>query len=212
MPGQVVKYAPVPPGDRLHQGEIIAGLVRVRQVLDSIGSDNFRVEELTFPFVVVLTQDCELSQDAMARNIEVQALNEPSLLNNEEFRKKHVNVKKYKVSNILFCEAAATNDLKAIVPPGKDIWKRIIQNKDERYQCLEATPADRDSATQGIPSLGCDFKRFFTIPADEVYKRIELKQIPRRTHLITPYAEHLLHRFCNFQCRIPLPENHEVPL
>jgi hypothetical protein len=34
----------------------------------------------------------------------------------------------------------------------------------------------------------------------------------RQSRLLTPYAEHLLHRFCNYQCRIPLPENHEVQL
>src|SRR5215212_3188567 len=55
-------------------------------------------------------------------------------------------------------------------------------------------------------------ERFFTVPADELYKRIELQQIPRRTRFVTPYAEQLLHRFCNFQARIPLPENHDVAL
>jgi hypothetical protein len=102
--------------------------------------------------------------------------------------------------------------MKNSVPPGKDIWKRIIQNKDERYQCLEAVPPAQDLTREGIPSLGCDFKRFVTIPIDEVYKRLELNPAIRRARLLTPYAEHLLHRFCNFQSRIPLPENHEVQL
>lgn len=212
MPGQVVKYASVPPGNRLHQGEILAGLVRVRQSLDSIGNDNVRVEETTHPFVLVLTQDCDLSQDATARGIEAQALADPLLLNDEEFRKKHENAPKYQIVNVLLCEAVPTSELKAYVPPGKDIWKRIIQNKDERYQCLEAVPSEQDSTSGGVPSLACDFKRFFTVPADEIYKRIKLGQIARRSRLVTPYAEHLLHRFCNFQARVPLPENHDVPL
>jgi hypothetical protein len=33
-----------------------------------------------------------------------------------------------------------------------------------------------------------------------------------RSRLVTPYAEHLLSRFCDFQSRVPLPENHNVPL
>jgi len=183
LPGQVSKYTPVAAADRLHQGEILAGLIQVRQTLVTIGTENAQIQETIFPFVIVLTQDCDLEQGFTG-----------------------------KLGNVLLCEAVPTAELKSKVPPGKDIWKRVIQNKDERYQCFESVPAELDSAGQGIPSLGCDFKLFFTVPADEVYKRIELQQITRRTRLVTPYAEHLLYRFCHFQARVPLPENHEVPL
>ncbi len=133
-------------------------------------------------------------------------------VNDTAFKKNFDNAPKLKIENVLFCEAMPTGDMKSILPPGKDIGKRIIQNKDERYHCLEACPSEEDLTAQGLPSLGCDFKRFFTMPADEVLKRIELAPAARRTRLITPYSEHLLHRFCNFQARIPLPENHDVPL
>lgn len=191
MPGRVAKYASVPDGDRLRQGEILAGLIQIRQTLATIGAQNAQLLEIIHPFAVVLTQDCELAQDFAARE------------SGDENRQ---------LPSILVCEAVATIDLKLKLPPGKDIWKRVIQNKDERYQCLEEVPANQDAASQGIPSLGCDFKRFFTAAADEVYRRIELQQIVRRSRLVTPYAEHLLHRFCNFQARIPLPENHDVLL
>lgn len=212
MPAQVDKYAAVVSTERLRQGEIITGLVRVRQSLDSIGSQDIGVDEVTHPYLIVMTQDCDLAQDADAREVQAKAKRDHSLLNDPEFKKKLENAPKLRIENVLFCEAMSTSDMKASVPPGKDIWKRIIQNKDERYQCLEAVPAEQDLGGQGIPSLGCDFKRFFTIPIDEVYRRLELNPSARRAQLRTPYAEHLLHRFCNFQCRIPLPENHEVPL
>jgi hypothetical protein len=102
--------------------------------------------------------------------------------------------------------------LKGAAAQQKDLWKRVTQNLDPRFHCLEAAPAGSDSLGQGLPSLGCDFKRFFTVPTDDVYKRIELQQIVRRCYLTTPYAEHLVQRFYNFQSRIPLPENHDVPL
>lgn len=212
MPAQVDKYAAVVSGERLHQGEILTGLVRVRQSLDSIGLQNIDVDEVTHPYLIAMTQDCDLAQDADAREVERRGVNNPSLLNDADFKKKLDNAPKLKIENVLFCEAMSTPDMKNSVPPGKDIWKRIIQNKDERYQCLEAVPAEQDLARQGMPSLGCDFKRFVTIPVDEVYKRLELNPAIRRARLQTPYAEHLLHRFCNFQSRIPLPENHEVQL
>jgi hypothetical protein len=189
LPGQLAKYAAVAANERLRQGEILVGLIQVRQSVNSIGSDAPQINEITHPFVVVMTQDCDLEQDSRLRTETGQG----SLV------------------NVLFCEAMATTELKSKLPPGKDIWKRIVQNKDERYQCLEEVPAAQDTSQQGIPCLGCDLKRYFTVPTDEVYKRVELGQIMRRTRLITPYAEHLLHRFCNFQARIPLPENHDVP-
>ncbi len=212
MPGPVVKYASVPSRERLHQGEILAGLVRVRQSLDTIGTDHVRTEEIIYPYVIVLTQDCDLSQDASARAVEADASRNPLLLDDPEYRKRHERASKYKIDNVVCCTAIATSDLKPLAAQQKDLWKRVTQNLDPRFQCLEAVPPDQDSAGQGIPTLGCDFKWFFTVPTDEVYKRIQFGQIARRTYLITPYAEHLLHRFCNFQARIPLPENHEVPL
>jgi hypothetical protein len=183
----VIKYAPVLAGERLHQGEILGGLVHVRQSLDSIGTALVQIDELVHPFVVVLTQDCDLEQDFNARASG-----------------------NGKLESILVCPAVDTTQLKGIASTSSFHWKLITGNRDVRYQCLEAIPLDNDSASQGIPSLGCDFKRYFTVPADEVYKRINLKEVTRRCRLITPYAEHFLHRFCNFQARVPLPQNHEV--
>jgi len=208
----VVKYAGIASSERVHQGEVLSGIVRVRQSLASIGSQDIGVDEITHAYLVVMTQDCELAQDANAREIQKQAQQDAPRIDDPDFKKKLDNAPKLKIENVLFCEAMPTADMKNSLPQGKDIWKRIIQNKDERYHCIEPCPSEQDLAAQGLPSLGCDFKRFFTMPIDEVLKRIELEPTARRTRLVTPYAEHLLHRFCNFQARIPLPENHDVPL
>jgi hypothetical protein len=187
------KYAAVQVGERLYQGEIVEGLIQVRQSLETLGeSGPLKLDEVVHPFAIVMTQDCDLEQEFRIRS---GAREGTSAL-----------------PNILFCEAITTTDLKGNVPPGKDIWKRVIQNRDERYQCLESVPPSQDLLGKGIPCLGCDFKRYFTVCVDEVYRRIELKQITRRSRLITPYAEHLLSRFSIFQSRVPLPENHDVPL
>jgi hypothetical protein len=158
-----------------------------------------------------MTQDCDLAQDFDARTVEAEAAQDATRLNDPEFKKKVDNAPKLRIENVLLCEAMLTSDLKSNVPKGSDIWKRIIQNKDERYQYLEAIPAEQNSQGADMASVGCDFKRFLTIPADELYKRIQANPAIRRSRLLTPYAEHLVHRFCNFQARIPLPENHEVP-
>jgi hypothetical protein len=199
LPAQMAKYAAVPQGDRLRQGEILAGVVQVCQSLATIGEPEIQVEEITYPYVIVLTQDCDLEQDAQLRQKANQDSGDWADTGGRQ-----------KLKSVLLCEAFPVADLKSMLPPGKDIWKRVIQNKDERYQCIESVPPDLDAANLGIPSLGCDFRRFFTVPADELYRRLDLKRMPRRSRLLTPYAEHLQHRFCSFQARIPLPENHEV--
>jgi hypothetical protein len=178
-------------GARLCQGEILSGLIQVRQSLSSIGgTEDPSLNELEHPYAIVFTQDCDLEQDWTARTAgQVSQL-----------------------FHVLFCETETALVLKGKVQQGKDIWKRIIANNDLRYQCLESVPKEQDALGEGLPALGCDFRRYFTIPVDEVYERIKLGQIRRRCKLRTPYAEHLLSRFCNYQARVPLPEPHDVPL
>jgi hypothetical protein len=207
-----VKYVSVPAGDRLHQGEILAGLIQVRQTLESVGTDAAFIKEIAHPFVVVLTQDCDLAQDHTARTTEAQAIENPALLEDPEFRKRHDTAPKYKIDNVELCEAVPTPDLRPIAAQQKELWKRVIQNLDPRFQCLEAVPAACDAEGQGFESIGCDFRRSFTVPTDELYKRIQLQQVVRRAYLTQPYAEHLLQRYCNFKARVALPENHNVPL
>ncbi len=88
------------------------------------------------------------------------------------------------------------------------MWKRVRNNKDERYHFLERAPADCDAQGEGIQELGIDFKRYFTLPTDEVYRWIEMGVIKRRSTLRTPYAEHLSSRFAYFLSRIALPHDH----
>lgn len=212
MPDQRDKYVAVVAGDRLRQGEVLSNFVRVRQSLDSIGALDISIEEIVHPYLIVMTQDCDLEQDADAREIQARAANDESLLDDPEFKKRLDNAPRRMIANALFCEAMSISDMKNSVPRSSEIWNRIRLNKDERYQCLEVAPLHQDSAGVGLPCLGCDFKRFVTIPIDEVYRRLELDPSVRRARLLTPYAEHLLHRFCNFLSRIPLPEQHDVRL
>jgi hypothetical protein len=191
MPDPQTKYARSLNGERLWQGEILSNLIQARVSLDSVGSpDPPKVDEMTHPFAVVLTQDCDLLTDYNLR-----------------FRRATTGSE---IPNILFCEVTTAESLRARLNPGSQNWKRIIQNKDERYQCLEGVPIDQDAAGHGADPLGIDFKRYFTIPTDEVYKRLELGQVDRRSRLISPYLEQFATRFFYYQYRVALPENHDV--
>ncbi len=161
--------------------------MQVRQSLASVGTDDPKLDEVTHPFALVLTQECDLEQDFAARA--------------------HGQGK---LDNVLLCPAVVTTQLKTIASASSHQWKLVTSNRELRYQCLEAIPSEQDGRSEGIASLGCDFKRYFTIPTDELYKRVSSDGFGRRARLVTPYAEHLLLRFCAFQARLPLPEPHNV--
>ena len=69
MSDRVTKYAAVQVGERLYQGEIVEGLIQVRQTLETIGANGpLRLDEIVHPFAIVMTQDCDLEQDFCLRS------------------------------------------------------------------------------------------------------------------------------------------------
>jgi hypothetical protein len=138
-------------------------------------------------YAVVLTQECELDQDFKAR----QGANKPDKL----------------IPNLLFCQVSTAEEIRGTIS-GSDIWKRVWQNKDERYHFLQKVDAACDALQQGLPELAIDFKRYFTVATEEVYKRIEINEAGRRCVLVGPYLEHLSSRFAYFIGRVALPEDH----
>ena len=137
-----------------------------------------------YPYAIVLSQACDLTQDFSSRQNG-----------------------KSQLPDVLFCQLPTADALKAGCG-GSDIWKRVKQNKDERYHFLEKVPIDSDAAGEGLPEMGIDFKRYFTLPTEEVYRWIELGQTKRRAVLCSPYLEHLSSRFAYFMSRVGLPRDH----
>src|SRR5262245_18048578 len=118
-------------------------------------------------YVLVATQDCDLVEDYSAQ-----------------------------VGTVLLYKAYPAEDVRTTLPQGRDIWKRVIQNKDERYHLLESVEASNDRSGQGLPALIIDLRQLFTIPAIELYRQITAatQSARRRCRLEMPYREH-------FQCR-----------
>jgi len=157
--------------------------VRVTEGAD-LDADPLPLTKIGHDWTVVITQDCDLEQDARARNGKAS---QDKLLR-----------------DVLLCVAQEASTLEA---GGKDIWKRIQQNKDERYQFLERVPPELDALEQGVPELVIDFKQYFTLPTDELYERVK-SQAKRRCRLVNEYLAHLASRFSYFQSRVALPEEH----
>lgn len=173
----------------LRQGEILSGMIQLKVNLQSLEPENEpTLDPVSHPYAVIVTQDCELVQDFKVR------------------KQEQIDSDKL-IPSILFCEAIAAEDLHGRADIKSDIWKRIRQNKDERYQFLEKVPPEDDLLELGIPELGIDFKRYFSIPTGEAYFWIK-SEANRRCKLVGPYLQHFSTRFYNFQARVALPAEH----
>lgn len=195
-------YAPSVEG-KLRQGEFLSGLSISKLPIDAVTRtiDGLQAgESLSFvvrshPYVLVVSQDCDLEQDFTLR--QTQPAVAPDQL----------------LPSVLLCEVFTAEELRGRKTGpdkiGSDMWKRIRQNKDERYHFFESVAVGADKLGAGLPELGVDFKRYFTIPTDELYLRMDRGHAQRRCRLVSPYLEHLTTRFAYFQCRVALPRNHE---
>lgn len=186
-------YTRSPADGPLLQGEILSNLPQARLIIESAPSEGQGVFDIgVHPWVIVMSQDCDLEQDYRARN----GSNQPDK----------------KIPNILFCEMTTSGELFKLIysagGPASAIFQRIVQNNDPRYQFLEKTEAAYDALGTGLDELCIDFKRYFTIPAEEVYFRLS-QSTRRRCYLLSPYLEHLALRFYSYQSRVALPEEHQ---
>jgi len=168
--------------NELRQGEILTGVV---QYIYDPTKEGFDIIER--PYVVILTQDCDLLWDFEART-------------KGEDRD---------LIGVLLYEAEPARNVRTTIG-GRDIWKRIIQNKDERYHLLEEVPSQFDAHNEGLPALVIDFKRYFTLEPDEVYRQcLTGNGAKRRCRVETPYREHLQTRAASYLQRVTLPEPHK---
>lgn len=176
-------FAYLPPNNaEFRQGEIVSDLV---QNIYSPASGE--LIEQAHPFVIIASQDCDLLQD-YNRTI---AGGESDL------------------NSILCYEARVATEVRTTVA-GSDVWKRVVQNNDERYHALQAPPPVADAQEAGLPDLVVDFKRFFAISSEDLRFQIDNGQAHRRTCLQSPYREHFQNRAAAYLQRVGVPEPHKL--
>lgn len=179
-------YTPSSSGP-LRQGEIISNLAQASIRPETIYTNEPVIVYEDHPFVIVVTQGCDLDQDFNARQ---RLAKEDKIL-----------------PNVLFCQMVSAEDLKQANDLNTSLWGRVRKNKDERYHFFQKIAPEQDALNEGLPELGVDFKRYFTLPTDEVYQRLQ-SEARRRCRLLSPYLEHFSTRFAYYQFRVALPEDH----
>lgn len=192
----ITKYKPSLGEGAIRQGEILTNLAQLEIDLSTIDQETPAFNQIIHPYVIVVSQDCDLDWDYKFRTVSQDKPNK-------------------ELPYILFCMMTDARQLRERDKTLKDKeinsdeWNRIKNNKSERYHFFEKVPLEGDLQGQGLPELGVDFKRYFTIPSPEVYHKISLGQVKRRCCLVSPYLEHFSSRFVTFLSRIALPEDYE---
>jgi hypothetical protein len=177
---------------QLRQGEILTNVNLIQIKPATLGTSEIEFLPLIHPIAFILTQDCDLEQDFHVRH--------PVIRPSDKL-----------LPTVLLCQVFTAVELRGDVKKtgiNSAMWNRISLNKDERYHFLQRIEQGADRLNEGLPELAIDFKKYFTIPTDELYRRIEIGEAQRRCVLISPYMEHLCDRYAAFLSRIALPLDH----
>lgn len=186
-------YAPSSLTEPLRQGEILSDVIQIRLNLDTNDPyENPVIDPIPHPYAIVATQDCDLDWDFKVRS-EIRATGRQILSEGKIIR------------NVLLCEAGIADGFRTLPSVNSELWRQMKKNKHDRYHFLGNVVSGQDLCNEGIPELGVDFKRYFTVPTDELYFGITSKRIKRRCRLVNEYLQQFIQRFYYYQSRVAVP-------
>jgi len=180
--------------------EIISNVVERRINLERLRIDgDLEVDIKIHPHAVILTPDCDLDWDFRERVLDDD-------FTYEFGRDRYINKE---LPTILLCEVMEAAHLKRDASMNREIWKQVHRNRDQRYHFISNIPEEYDYEGKGLPELGIDFKRYFTISSGELYWQVHSKDCKRRSWLGSTYLEHFSQRFAAYMSRVALPHDYE---
>ena len=168
----------------IRQAEILSDVVQPTITNVATGEGG----RVNHPLVIVAAQDCDLLNDFSAR----KSGGDPEM------------------NAVLLFEVHEWEAFKTALPPGKEVKKRVRQNKDERYYYLEPVAPDLDVLSTGLPAMIVDFKRYFSLTPQELEGQL-LQSARRRCRLRSPYMDHFQSRLGYFLTRVVLPDRPAIP-
>lgn len=177
---------------QIHQGDIYKDIdyIEYAEIVDG----RVEISKIRYQYVMVLSQECDLTQDYSERKKDsndskvfdklLQSVIVVPLFNYEQFRTgSHL-------SNFGYTMATDYSN------PKKTPAKTLKQNNNPRYHYVEF-----DDTIPIIPSV-IDFKRFFTVDINTLYKFRSQNYVCSLNPL---FRERVSQRFANFLSRIGLP-------
>lgn len=152
------------------------------------------IQEIVFPYMVVISQDCDLERASTQSSLDTQNT--------------YQEIKQY-LPNLIFVPAFVDEQVKTgthleeLFGIKQEIydtkrWRPILQNNNERYHSLAE---DRNNSQ--IPNLVVDFKLYYTVSYEVFLKKYRQCYLSTINEL---FREKLSQRFCNYLSRIGVPE------
>lgn len=175
---------------RISQGDIYKDVEFIEYAIEKEGV--IEISKIIFPFIVVLTQDCDLNQDYSVR----WARNEVS--NHDKKLISVIVVPLYNVEHVYRGEHLSELEMTmAEIKKGKTPGRTLRQNQTPRYHYIEFP------ANVPIVSSVIDFKHYFTVNVEYLKKHKKANFICQIGPL---YREEVSQRFSSYLSRIGLPE------
>lgn len=179
------QYCDVDISKELRQAEIISNLTYYKVGPNKDDKTKVDTFSLNLPYAIIMTPDCDLLQDY-----------------NAEETKRYLN-------GILIFEMEEAPMAKKRSGYGGSEWKHVTNNEWDRFHFLEAINAECDALKKGIPELVIDFRRYFTLPVDEIYRQCSLQgedKASRRCRLGDLWRENIQRRAMFHMHRVALPD------
>jgi hypothetical protein len=171
---------------RICQGDILRD-VDVIESYTKVGSTG-ELKYLTLPYIIVMTQDCDLESDFKNRS--------DIFKSQDKYLRTILACPAYNASE--FREGHHLDDIGLKMEHwNSKMFAQIKEQQHTRFHFLE-----QDQILQ-VPDLVVDFKHYYTIPRDTLFG------IYKDNYLVTInqlFREYLSQRFSNYLSRIGLPE------
>ena len=174
------------PDQRLRQGDMIRDVEYLESMVEEEGI--LTIKKIQYPLVVVLTQDCDLSQEFQFRYAEKQT--------QDKWLISVLVAPVYNAEHVFSGEHLSKLGLQMQQIRSSTEGRLLKQNRLPRYHFLEFS--------EGIPIVPSviDFKHYFSV-------NVEYLQSLRRSNYVCTvsalHREHISQRFASFLSRIGLP-------
>ncbi len=173
---------------RISQGDIFKNIEFIEYLEYKKGL--FEVSIITFPYVIILTQDCDLSQDFLYRSGEKE--------NQDKILLSVIAAPLYNIEQVYLGQHLEELNLKMTpINKNRTAGSDLRNNLKPRYHYLEFPPSIN------LTNLVIDFKHYFTLNINYLLKIRKFNWICRVKEL---YREDISQRFASFLSRIGLPE------
>lgn len=175
---------------RVAQGDIIKNVEYIEYVSEKGG--NIEVSKIVFPLAIVLTQDCDLSQDYTFR-----WARKASSKNQDKWLLSVILAPIYNIEHVYTGEhlselGMTMSEINRRKSPGQN----LVKNETPRYHFLEF-PDDL-----AVPASVIDFKHYFSSNVAQLKKHKVENFVCSVGDL---YREDISHRFASYLSRIGLP-------